>query len=161
MESFSAAKNLGLRSLPPSVAQWQRLTALNLSQCSIEELPTDLSSCKNLITLNCSGNRIKRIPKEYSALGKLETLDLGNNRLSSLEPNSTISGMRNLKQLKLSHNALTSFPDAILCNTPVVLIELEDNPFNPKDLALLHSYELVSVLSCHTRGSRSSLTCES
>ena len=125
---------LGLRSLPPRIAQLPKLTELDLANNRFETLPPELGQFENLTRLDLSNNPLAGLPPEIGRFAKLTRLDLtrtplaglppeigmltgltrlylDHNRLENLPPE--IDQLANLTRLYLSHNALTTFPSGL------------------------------------------------
>lgn len=127
LQSLSIHRN-ELISIPPSITQLQALQQLVLSHDHIKTLP-DIRPLTSLTTLDISSNQLQSLPpvhgmhlkqllvhkNQLSSLPnlsdqvELEILSASHNKLTTIS--TDLQRLTALRQLDLSHNQLTSFPD--------------------------------------------------
>lgn len=100
-------------------------------QCTsqdLEEVPQDLPP--DTVVLLLSSNRIRHIPREaLEGLRRLRTLDLSHNALQSLEPGAFLDSRGTLKTLDLSHNQLSTLPSDTFSSL-TSRVRLSNNPWH-------------------------------
>ncbi|KAK3914592.1 Leucine-rich repeat-containing G-protein coupled receptor 5 [Frankliniella fusca] len=111
----------------PSLNGTAALEILRLDRASLREVPASLCiTCPKLKSLDMKSNKLTRVP-ELSACKELRVLDLASNGISSLE-GRPFTGLRQLHDLLLSHNAIKSLPqDALDGLTKLQVLDLEAN----------------------------------
>jgi len=100
-----------LTRIPPAVRHLSRLSSLYLSQNPLDALPSWIGELAELRTLSLWGTGLVRLPKEIGRLAHLQDLDLSRNNLVALPP--SIGLLSRLVLLDVSANRLQSLPDSI------------------------------------------------
>lgn len=88
-----------------------KLKTLDLSRNALKSVPEALTKLPQLVSLNLSFNSLESLPS-FTKNPKLTTLDVSNNKLASF-PDICNSGVCNLSEVQLSHNALEEIPTTI------------------------------------------------
>lgn len=117
--------NNALRTLPAQIGDLGKLEQLKLSGNMLNNLPPAIGECTELQELDISHNHFDMMPREVGRLSKLRTLKADRNQLTDLEPNEddpdgvhnraipeSIGTLRNLEQLDVAGNPLTTLPNS-------------------------------------------------
>lgn len=144
---------LGLEALPdlPAGVSFAHVSELALLGMALTSLPDSfLSAFRNLRTLELSGNRLTRLPQALIQMTHLRELELVNNQIvldpgqstilascESLEylnlsynplgRSFSVSGMRRLRILYLTHTGITDIPNALVTRPDLTLADLRGN----------------------------------
>lgn len=102
--------------LPPGVAKFKNLVAVDLSSCGLTAFPKELLSCIQITSINLSDNAIGSVPPEIDALQSLTRLSLRNTALTTLP--QSIGKCQQLSQLELQGNPLKTLPIAEINRLP-------------------------------------------
>lgn len=105
MNSFSITR------LPYAIGELTSLVILNLSHNTLQVLPDTIGNLHHLVTLNLSYNELGALPDTIGTLRHLVILNLSHNKLRDLP--DTIENL-NIRELQVSHNALTHVPKGII-----------------------------------------------
>jgi Leucine-rich repeat (LRR) protein len=98
LRELRLAKNK-IPSIPPQIAQLQKLEILDVSRNKLTGIPVELFSCVHLKQLILNQNLIPNVPREIAHLQELEYLDLWSNELETLP--QEISKCKRLKEVDL------------------------------------------------------------
>ncbi|XP_041942220.1 leucine-rich repeat-containing protein 18 [Alosa sapidissima] len=131
VEELDLSRNL-LRKLPDSIDRFTNLRWLDLHSNQLESVPRSVGRLQSLVSLNLSNNRLAPagLPPEMGLLTALRSLNLGLNRLD-VAP-GFLSALRELRELGLFGNQLTSEPDALLRGlAKLQRVNMADNPLTP------------------------------
>ncbi|RLN69323.1 hypothetical protein BBJ29_000228 [Phytophthora kernoviae] len=94
---------------------FQNLEVLNLSfNCLGSKDVEELSNLLRIRELYLGNNRIRSLPPIMDRFSRLETLSLESNNISGQEVFSFLTIMPRLRNLNLSHNKITGFPESAL-----------------------------------------------
>ncbi|KAG7402071.1 hypothetical protein PHYBOEH_007285 [Phytophthora boehmeriae] len=94
---------------------FQSLEVLNLSfNCLGSKGVEELSNLLRIRELYLGNNRIRSLPPIMDRFSRLETLSLESNNISGQEVFSFLTIMPRLRNLNLSHNKITGFPESAL-----------------------------------------------
>lgn len=139
-------QNCGISIVHSDIGELENLEHLNLSYNKIEKLPTSVKGLKNLKTVDLSGNKLPYLPTNAKYWKKVTSLDLSDNSLKQICVGSlpymtaleeldlsynqlanntstlksklySLKTLKNLTELNLSHNKLTSFPSDLFKGT--------------------------------------------
>lgn len=121
----------------PGLANYPRLTHLNLSCNNLVEIPPEVFSLPKLQQLDLSQNCITEIPDEIGHLQNLEELYLSANPLKRLSPQ--LAQLRNLQVLDLHDVETTVFPPPEIASqgTEAILEYLTDTEKEPQWISKL------------------------
>ena len=114
-----------LTSLPPEIAYFSNLVALNLEKNQLRFFPAEIGRLINLKNLFLNDNQLTFLPLEIGRLTELTDLHIENNQLTNLTPE--IGKCINIQHLYLSNNRLTSLPIQIGKLTKLQRLYLNDN----------------------------------
>ncbi|KAI4880886.1 hypothetical protein NFI96_008408 [Prochilodus magdalenae] len=129
----------GLSSIPPCIGNLQSLQTLCLDGNHLNSLPEELGSLSQLCSLGLSFNNFPNIPAVVERLGAMDKLAMAGNRVEALElssllrmnhiksidlrlnglhcvKNETLEPIKQLTQLDLRDNRLTSLDLSAACN---------------------------------------------
>ncbi|CAH0476689.1 unnamed protein product [Peronospora belbahrii] len=84
-------------------------TSLRLRGLGLKRIPNAVLLKYELVSLNVSGNECIELPIGLRQLKNLQKLDVSENALLEF-PTGVVHGLAQLKELKLAHNNMTSFP---------------------------------------------------
>jgi len=103
-----------------------QLNSLSLYDCEISDL-TGVGLCENLVSLNVGRNPINLIPADdFDKLEHLETLCLDDCQLEGPLP-SAITGLSNLKELRMANNRITDLTDDITKLSQLEVLSVDNN----------------------------------
>lgn len=91
------------------LAQWTRLTHLDLSQLSLLTVPPEIIKLTQLCVLDLRSNQLEHLTEDIERLRQLEILKLSDNNLHYLP--YQLESMRLLRELHLWGNPLTQIPN--------------------------------------------------
>jgi len=91
-----------LEKLPPSMANLEKLTHLDLSYNRFSEIPLSISALSSLQSLNFQGNKLTRVPPSAFDLPNLEFFDLRENLVPEDEKEALRAKMPKVKDLLLT-----------------------------------------------------------
>jgi internalin A len=139
--------DLGLYSVPDSLAGLAELESLNLSNNKIEEIPDLLAEFANLKALFLIGCQISRIPDWIDRLTSLESLFLSINQIAKI-PDS-LGELINLRWLEMYINEVTAIPDCIGELAELRDLDLSSNNIKviPPSLTRLTNLESLDLAS--------------
>lgn len=103
--------NKSIDKLPSEIGELTQLVELNLSENHLVALPVEIGRLASLKHLDISENRLERLPEGIGELSELIVLDAANCRLAALPPE--IGRLVKLTRLNLSGNQLSSLPAEI------------------------------------------------
>jgi len=135
-----------LKKLPAGIFELKELKKLNLSGNKLEELPDSFSSFSKLVHLNLSSIEFAAIPESIFSLSKLISLDLSWNRnISELSP--LIANLKNIEELDLETNALTSVPVELGSLKNLKVLAINQNQFTsfPESICELSTLEELNI----------------
>lgn len=107
---------------PGPLSKCTNLQDLNIAQNWLPILPDDIGSCKKLQYLYANVNRFTQLPASFTNLTNLRRLELQTNWLTTLGNQvwdmmsvrrCCLSGLTQLRHLKLHENLLTKLPDCL------------------------------------------------
>ncbi|CAG5127854.1 unnamed protein product [Candidula unifasciata] len=108
-----------------AIPSLSKLSSLSLNSVGLEHT-FNFSSLKNLTTLDLENNNISN-PNEGLLPPSLSSLSLAANNLTSIA--TVVLGLTNLYRLDLSHNQITTIPNATFANlTRLTKLYLNNNP---------------------------------
>ncbi len=116
-----------LEDLPSAVSRLDATKELNLSSNQLKSWPLEITRLGDLKELDVSFNKIGNISADIGALSRLTSLNAQSNLISSHAINRGIAGLRALRELNLSTNRLTEFPNVILDLPQLKKLSLADN----------------------------------
>nr|WP_052478236.1 COR domain-containing protein [Kibdelosporangium sp. MJ126-NF4]CEL16956.1 hypothetical protein [Kibdelosporangium sp. MJ126-NF4]CTQ91815.1 hypothetical protein [Kibdelosporangium sp. MJ126-NF4] len=102
---------LGLRTLPPELAELTNLAELDLANNELTELPIWFAQLNRLAALELQGNFFETVPSIISNLDKLEILNISGCRVIALP--SWLAGVRTLRVLAVVADGLLEVPEWI------------------------------------------------
>jgi len=173
-DSIQSFKNLKILNLSHnkltlisgSIGQLTKLESLLLQDNLLASLPAQLTALSLLKTLDLSSNRFCQFPKQVCSLPNLEHLDLSTNQIDAIPDevahcnateinlngnkirllNEALTRSPRLKILRLDNNQveLASITRAILADSKICLLSVENNPFTLKQLQERDGYEQYS-----------------
>ncbi len=117
-----------LRGLPAELGQLSKLKALTLSGNQLKEVPAEIGQLPELNTLFLKGNQLRELPPEIAQLSQLTMLYLQGNQLTKVP--AEIGQLPELTTLDLRNNQLTELPAEIARLTKLRTLDLEGNPLN-------------------------------
>ena len=92
----------------------EQVETLLLHQNRLTQLPESVARFANLATLDVSNCGLARLPDFVAELGQLVSLSAKNNGLSNDGLPKSFEGLPGLRELNLSGNRLTEFPEQVL-----------------------------------------------
>lgn len=107
------------------IAENQKVTGINLSNCEITVLPNSIGMFTALKNLDLQINKLKILPESLKKLKLLEKLWLRGNNLEFIS--ETINNLRFLKELDLKHNRIKNLPETIGDLKFLEYLDLGDN----------------------------------
>lgn len=113
--------NNRIEDLGSSLKQLMGLRKLSAAHNNIRHLGKCLKKCSELQELRLGHNKIAALPQELLHNGNLKVLDLGHNVIADWEKVSILVELKNLKNLNLSGNPITTNPgykEKLLENLP-------------------------------------------
>ena len=131
--------NLGLTTLPDSLAQLHNLQVLFVNDNRLTALPDSLAQLRNLQTLFLNHNRLTVLSVSLTQLRNLQKLYVNDNRLTAL-PDS-LGLLQNLLTLVARNNQLTALPDSLGQLQNLQKLYVNDNRLTalPDSLGLLQN----------------------
>ena len=96
-------------------------------------------------SLHLTGNNIETINEDDFRAVSITKLYLSDNRIVNIDNSSFCEMSSSLTYLDLSHNQLTSLPDALKCLHTLSFVNLENNDISTVDVGIL-----INLLSLHT-----------
>uniref|UniRef100_A0AAZ1Y1J0 Disease resistance R13L4/SHOC-2-like LRR domain-containing protein n=1 Tax=Oreochromis aureus TaxID=47969 RepID=A0AAZ1Y1J0_OREAU len=139
-------KNM-IRKFPDFIAQFIKMTVLDLHSNYLEELSMAIGYLQNLKVLNLCDNRLTSLLSELGLLNKLQTLNLGLNQLEALP--ASIGALEELRHIGLSDNRFTRLPGCLLKLKKLESIKMDRNPIiaekipTEKPVSISESFYLV------------------
>ena len=141
-------RNCGIDQLPPLVFALPQLRHLHLNDNALKTIPPQISSLKQLRTLSLANNQIAVLPQALFELQNLEKLNLSGNRLTEIP--AAITGLSSLNTLLLSHNQLEALPKEIQTLGKLKCLEADSNKIR-SILGLHHVHSLRRLVLSHNR----------
>lgn len=92
----------------------ESVETLLLHQNRLSQLPDSVIRFANLATLDLSNCGLQRLPDFLSQLGQLVSLSAKNNGLANDALPKSLEGLPELREINLSGNRLTEFPEQVL-----------------------------------------------
>jgi hypothetical protein len=134
--------------LPPAIALFSRLTALDVSNNNLFDLPTTFSHLSELRVLVAKNNQLETysFPKTFNQLNKLEILNLSGNRLEEL-PNGVLE-LTALKALYVGGNRLHTVPCRLGDMLSLEILYLGGNQLRDIPATIGKLKNLVSLVLC-------------
>lgn len=119
-----------LSSIPKSILSptLVKLDKLDLSRNDIASIPEEISNLRNLTELNMDFNSIVNLPQSIGALTKLKVLSLKSNHIS-------------VHSTQWSNTNPQPLPEDLFANTPLIDLNLHDNPMTSTQLNLMNGYD--------------------
>ena len=138
-------RNMGLTTLPDSLAQLQSLQTLNVNNNQLTALPDSLAQLQSLQELDVSNNQLTALPDSLARLQNLRELNANDNQLTAL-PDS-LAELQNLQELYVSANRLRALPESLTQLGNLVAMFARDNKLAglPESLAQLQNLRQLSV----------------
>jgi hypothetical protein len=137
--------------LPPTIAVFAQLTALDLSNNQLFDLPQCLSRLSELRVLVAKNNQLEStsFPKTFNQLTKLEILNVSGNRLEEL-PHGVLE-LGGLKALHAGGNRLQSIPCRLGDMLSLEILYLGGNQLRDIPATIGKLKNLVSLALCDNR----------
>lgn len=110
---------------PPTLAQPQTLTLLDLDANPIAALGPDIARFSHLEVLSLCGVGLQRLPSEIGRLTALRQLWLDDNRLTDLP--DALGALPALEELSVVQNRLRDLPDALAGAPRLTRLDIEGN----------------------------------
>jgi len=147
VRSLSLHHNL-FTQLPPTVAAFAQLTALDISNNQLFDLPPQLSILSELRVLVAKNNQLEAcsLPKNFCQLAKLEILNLSGNRLEEL-PGGVLD-LPALKALYVGSNRLHSIPCRLGDMLGLEILYLGGNQLRDIPATIGKLKNLISLVLC-------------
>ncbi|GIY59447.1 leucine-rich repeat-containing protein 40 [Caerostris darwini] len=114
-----------LRSIPPNISNYKRLSILDLHDNCLSDLPSSVEELTCLTKLNISRNQFQILPECVFSLKSLKFLYVQHNKLCSLSDD--IGSLSFLEELDLSDNNLKKLPPCIGFLSRVTSLNLSNN----------------------------------
>ncbi|MFX1451966.1 MAG: leucine-rich repeat domain-containing protein, partial [Promethearchaeota archaeon] len=132
-----------LSNLPTSIGNLKNLQVLELGDNHLNELPIEIGNLRNLKELNLDHNVIQYLPETISKLEKLEILSIWGNQLRNLPKN--MNEMHLLRVLGLSFNQLDNFPKLAAEFPNLEILDLSNNKLEsiPENIHYLKSLKTL------------------
>ena len=137
---------LEFKAIDASVSSPDQIKRLDLSGHDISELPESFGLLSELIALNLSANQLQSLPESISSMTKLSNLDLRRNHFSKLpavllslpllslnlngnmlDDVSALKGMKDLRVVDLSVNAITTMDGVFTKDNEIRTLNLSCN----------------------------------
>jgi hypothetical protein len=147
VRSLSLHHNL-FNYLPPSIAVFSKLTALDVSSNQMFDLPPTLNLLSELRVLVAKNNQLETysFPKSFSQLTKLEILNLSGNRLEELP--TGILDLPALKALYVGGNRIQTVPCRIGDMLSLEILYLGGNQLRDIPATIGKLKNLISLVLC-------------
>lgn len=153
-ESFGDLTNLThldlshneLDSLPESFNQLKSMWHLRLYYNNITDIGSKIKFFSNLESLGIAFNNIEVLGSDISTLISLESLDLSNNKITDFE---SLAGLIELKNLFISKNNLSYFPEVVEKLPNLRLLALDENAIKELPKSIIN---MGSSLTINLRG---------
>jgi Leucine-rich repeat (LRR) protein/protein-tyrosine phosphatase len=101
-----------IKKISPQITKLKKLTQIYFTSNQLTEIPENFGELSSLVTLDFRKNQIKRLPpKIFANMPNVKIIDLSYNKLRELP---TVDHLSTLKELNVSNNKLTQFPESIL-----------------------------------------------
>ncbi|MDR1837409.1 MAG: hypothetical protein LBQ89_07105 [Treponema sp.] len=139
-----------------SIAALEKLEKLYIlgSEFKITKIPDIFTKMNELRVFSLAGNIVIDLPPSIYKLSKLSTLEIGSTGISSLDEG--IAGMQSLENIHVYDNILEKLPDAVFTLPNLKLLNIEENIFNPKEIAAIK--EKLNALA--QKGRKIELMCD-
>jgi hypothetical protein len=98
----------GITEIPPRIARYDNVTAIQLSYNDIARLPDELFALP-LVSLDVRGNQLAELPAAIGRCTTLQSLNVDGNPIAKLP--DELCALPNLGDLDLSHTNITALPD--------------------------------------------------
>ena len=141
--------DLGLTTLPDSLAQLQSLQTLYVHNNQLTALPDSLAQLRNLQVLTAYGNQLKELPGSLAQLQNLQELSVQSNKLTTL-PDS-LAQLENLRVLYIFNNEFAALPDSVTQLQNLQSLDVHNNHLTalPDSVAQLKNLKTLSVSDNH------------
>lgn len=143
MEKLLADDN-GLRDIPPSMNQLQRLRVLRLRGNKLSRLDDTFgTNMCDMQELHVDDNCLMELPSGVCCMTALEILEAGDNKLISLPDD--LGNLKKLKVLNVTNNQLTKMPTSFSRLPSLAMVDLSHNMFTilPDHLESPHSLQSI------------------
>ncbi len=110
--------------VPAEISRLRRLSTLILAGTGLSELSDEVSSMFNLTALSLDDNPLQRVPPQVRSLDRLQWLSARRCGLSDVQP---LRALRELGQLHLQDNALTSLGSALEGASQLRVLDVRNN----------------------------------
>jgi hypothetical protein len=141
--SFAHDSIQGLKTIPPQIDGFVKLTTLRIQWNLLTSLSTPLFHLKNLRILDLSGNKLVEIDERIDQLSMLTQLILSNNILKLLP--SSMGKLNKLEILALSSNQLKAIPITFGRLKSLRVLLLNENRLKDLDISLIRLPRLFKL----------------
>ena len=118
---------LELAELPDLIGELSSLEYLNVCHNQLTKLPDSLCGLTKLTGLNVSGNRLTTLPRDFPHLRNLRMLYFSMNYPANLKFLETISRIKSLELLDISHNQIRELPRVMETMDNLKLLDISYN----------------------------------
>ena len=137
-------EDLILSRLPANIGSLRRLQTLHIRHCALDSLPAAVSQLTALQTLTVYANKLRYLP----ALGQLRNvrdIDVSNNQLTTLPDD--IGQLTQLTTLNLGHNRLSQLPASFVNLTNLKTCWLSNNQLDrlPNGFGKLRNLQSLTI----------------